>query len=417
MEATRNLGFTLVSFENAPIRLNALTLRHAYGSMSDIQQPLQHHYTQQGLREVYKVLGSFDFLGNPIHLFRDIGTGFKDFFVEPARGITHSPDEFRAGLAKGSTSLMKHTIYAIANTTTAISDTAARGFAGLSMDKDYLAERDRIVREAPTTLGQGAVQGGKGLKAGLVYGFTGLAMLPIKGGKEEGAKGVAKGIPKGIIGVVVKPTAGAADFIALSSQSVRNVANPGPKLERKRVPRHFPCDGALAEYSPEKAYGSFLMQALYKHDVPPTSSTKAPNKEVSLPANDSNSSNNTAVVEMTSSPLLANEEAYVFHIIWRNTTTLLFTNRRLVCFADPKAIRKKWDVLLANIDLVKLTEKGVKLKLGVPVRKMKKTNSRTIKCNDSTARQYIYEVVLRMLETVKPASQVASSAFVGTASS
>lgn len=349
LELARNLGFTMVSFENAPLRLNALTLRHAFGSMSDIQQPLQKHYMQQGIREAYKVLGSFDFLGNPIHLVRDIGTGFKDFFVEPSRGITHGTDDFKAGLSKGTTSLMKHTVYALANTTTSLTETTARGFAALSMDKDYLSERDRILRDRPANIGQGVVQGAKGLKAGVKYGVSGVVMLPYKGAKEEGAMGLAKGISKGVAGVVLKPTAGAADLFALSSQSVRNMADPAPKLERKRAPRHFPCDGALSEYNPEKAYGGFLMQALFKHDAPPRSSSSTPAKneiDVLIP---SSSSNHKATNTMTSSPLHSLDESYVFHIIWKNTTTLLFTNRRLACFADPKAIRKRWDVLLASM--------------------------------------------------------------------
>lgn len=346
LEFCRNLGFTIVSFE-APLRLNALTLRHAFGSMSDIQQPLQKHYMQQGLREAYKVIGSFDILGNPIHLLRDLGTGFKDFFVEPSRGITHSPEEFRAGLAKGSTSLMKHTVYAVANTATSITETTARGFAAMSMDKDYLSERDRILREPPTNFGQGVVQGAKGLRAGVKYGVSGIVMLPYKGAKEEGAAGLAKGIPKGLAGAVLKPTAGAADLVALSSQSVRNMADPAPKLERKRTPRHFPCDGALAEYNAEKAYGGYLMQALFKHDRP-TSASSIPSKsemDYLTPARSSPSK----IVTVTSSPFHSLEESYVFHIIWRNTTTILFTNRRLACFADPKAIRKRWDTLLASM--------------------------------------------------------------------
>lgn len=350
LELARNLGFTLVSFENAPIRLNALTLRHAFGAMTDIQQPLQKHYMQQGIREAYKVIGSFDILGNPIHLVRDLGTGFKDFFVEPSRGITHGTDDFKTGLAKGTTSLMKHTIYAISNTTTSLTETTARGFAALSMDKDYLAERDRILRERPSHLGQGVVQGAKGLKAGVKHGVSGVVMLPYKGAKEEGAIGLAKGIPKGIAGVILKPTAGAADLFALSSQSVRNMADPAPKLERKRTPRHFPCDGALSEYNPEKAYGGYLMQALFKHDTPPTSASSKPAKnEIDVLIPSSSSSSTTKTVTMTSSPLHAIEESYVFHIIWKNSTTLLFTNRRLACFADPKAIRKRWDVLLASM--------------------------------------------------------------------
>jgi vacuolar protein sorting-associated protein 13A/C len=349
LEFCRNLGFTLINCYEAPLRLNALTLRHAFGSMTDIQQPLQKHYMQQGLREAYKVIGSFDVLGNPVNLLRDLGTGFRDFFVEPSRGITHSPEEFRAGIAKGSTSLMKHTVYALANTATSLTETTARGFAAMSMDKDYLTERDRILREPPANFGQGVVQGAKGLGAGVKYGVSGIVMLPIQGAKQEGAVGLAKGIPKGLAGAVLKPTAGAADLVALSSQSVRNMADPAPKLERKRTPRHFPCDGALAEYNAEKAYGGYLMQALFKHESRPTSGSSTPSKsemDYLTPAGESSSSNK--IVTVTSSPFHALDESYVFHIIWRNSTTLLFTNRRLVCFADPRAIRKRWDVLLAS---------------------------------------------------------------------
>ena len=354
LEFARNLGFTIVSVDSVPLRLNALTLRHAFGSMTDLLQPIQNHYIQQGLREAYKVILSFDILGNPIHFVKDIGTGFKDFFVEPSRAITHSPDDFKAGLAKGTTSLIKHTVYAIANTTTSLTETTARGFAAMSMDKEYLSERDRVLREQPSTLGQGVVQGAKGLKTGVKYGVSGLVMLPYKGAKEEGAIGLAKGIPKGLAGVVLKPTAGAADLVAISSQSVRNMADPAPKLERKRTPRHFPSDGALAEYNAEKAYGGYLMQALFKHDARPTSSSSGPAKgdgDYLTPSGESSSSSSSSskVVTVTSSPLHALDEAYVFHIIWRNSTTILFTNRRLACFADPRAIRKRWDVLLASM--------------------------------------------------------------------
>ena len=57
---------------------------------------------------------------------------------------------------------------------------------------------------------------------------------------------------------------------------------------------------------------------------------------------------------------------------------------------------------------------GVKMKLNHPIRKphkMKKIDTLLIKCDDSTARQYIYRTLLRLLDSVKPASQIASSAF------
>lgn len=46
------------------------------------------------------MLGSADFLGNPVGLFNNIGTGFADFFYEPAAGLIQSPEAFGKGLAK-----------------------------------------------------------------------------------------------------------------------------------------------------------------------------------------------------------------------------------------------------------------------------------------------------------------------------
>ncbi len=68
---------------------------------------------------MYKVLGSADFLGNPVGLFSNLGnfswkiqnffhskfffspgTGVLDFFYEPAQGLISSPEDFGKGLAK-----------------------------------------------------------------------------------------------------------------------------------------------------------------------------------------------------------------------------------------------------------------------------------------------------------------------------
>jgi hypothetical protein len=57
-----------------------------------------------------------------------------------------------------------------------------------------------------------------------------------------------------------------------------------------------------------------------------------------------------------------------------------------------------------------LADKSVKLRLNHPVRKnrykMNKAGKLRIKCNDSTARQYIFHTLLRLLESSKPNSQV-----------
>jgi len=72
-------------------------------------------------------VGSADFLGNPVQLVSSLGTGFKDFFYEPAAAIVKRPKEFGHALAKGTSSLMKKTTFAIFNTASKLTGTVAKG--------------------------------------------------------------------------------------------------------------------------------------------------------------------------------------------------------------------------------------------------------------------------------------------------
>jgi len=351
-----------------------LSLRHVYGSMEDILRPIQKHYTQQAIGEAYKVSGTFDFLGNPVGLFHNIATGFLDFFVEPSKGIIRSPEDFKEGLQKGSLSLLKNTIYGLANTTSKISETAARGFVTISMDNDYKQERERILRESPANVGEGIIQGARSFRVGLTHGIGGLAMVPVREVREEGTKGLAKGIPKGILGVFTKPIAGAIDFFSLSTQGVRNMSKPTPITQRRRPPRNFPLDGSLLVFQPEASYGQYLLESAATNS--PSNTTK-----------------------------LDKDEEYRLHIIWNNSTTVLFTNKRVVCFADPRGFRRRWEVLDSNIAAVRSSGKGVKLVLKNPISKKSysvgKVSTVCIECTESAAQQFMYKKTLEMLESLQ----------------
>ena len=59
------------------------------------------HYEQQGITQIYKVIGSFDILGNPVSYISGISSGVEDFFYEPYHGIVRSPKDFAVGVGKG----------------------------------------------------------------------------------------------------------------------------------------------------------------------------------------------------------------------------------------------------------------------------------------------------------------------------
>ncbi len=48
---------------------------------------MKEHYKSQLLSQVYTILGSFEFLGSPLSLVNNLGTGVYDFFYEPAQGL------------------------------------------------------------------------------------------------------------------------------------------------------------------------------------------------------------------------------------------------------------------------------------------------------------------------------------------
>lgn len=90
----------------APIKLNGMALKHSFSTWNQFQVRLATHYITQIVYEFYSVIGSADFLGNPVGLVRGMGEGVFSFFYEPAKGIVTSPKDFGLGIAKGSGKLI-----------------------------------------------------------------------------------------------------------------------------------------------------------------------------------------------------------------------------------------------------------------------------------------------------------------------
>ncbi len=109
----RSMGATLTRIENAPLRLHGITLRHAYESFDTIAQNITAQYSFDALRQAYVILGSSELLGNPITLFKHLGTGVRDFFYEPAVGLIQSPTIFLRGIRRGTYSLFQNTFVGI----------------------------------------------------------------------------------------------------------------------------------------------------------------------------------------------------------------------------------------------------------------------------------------------------------------
>ncbi|KAG2527354.1 hypothetical protein JM16_003471 [Phytophthora kernoviae] len=235
-----SLTMHVPDLDNAPVRLNALMIEHAFGTSSDLTRRVSKYYTRQLWKQLHKILGSFDFLGNPVGFLDHIGTGVRDFVYEPLEGLKIGGKGFSKGLAKGTASLMTNTVDGTFDAASKISGTFGQGFANLSLDDHYQHNRARARRRHVRGLREGLVQGSKELSLGVYEGVTGLVLNPMRGAQESGAVGFVRGTITGIIGLPVKPVAGIFDFASRATQGVRNRSfQNGQNMRRVRRPRVF----------------------------------------------------------------------------------------------------------------------------------------------------------------------------------
>jgi vacuolar protein sorting-associated protein 13A/C len=90
--------------QEAPIRFNALAAENMRVNGSDLLNRVTIHYRDQFIYQIHKVLGSADFLGNPVGLFNTLSSGVAELFYEPYQGMIMSdrPQDLGIGIARVS---------------------------------------------------------------------------------------------------------------------------------------------------------------------------------------------------------------------------------------------------------------------------------------------------------------------------
>lgn len=93
------LTMALGNVKDAPLRMNALAITDMRLTAVDLQTRIMYHYRQDVLRQLYRILGSADFIGNPVGLFTNVSSGVADIFYEPFNGAVMRHD-LGVGIAK-----------------------------------------------------------------------------------------------------------------------------------------------------------------------------------------------------------------------------------------------------------------------------------------------------------------------------
>jgi hypothetical protein len=231
---------TISNVENVPIMLNGSQMNNIYGNMSEILSNVLYIYGQNTLLQFMKMFGSIDILGNPLNLLHNLGTGVKDFFQKPIKGIVKGPLEGAKGVLHGSISLVKHTVEGTFTTTSKITSGISKGILYITQDDDYINDREKKkITEKPKNFVEGIGYGISSMAGGIFYGVTDIVVKPIQGAKKEKWAGLGKGMLKGLAGVVVKPISGVLELVSKTTEGIKNTVNDDDKLKTERLPRPF----------------------------------------------------------------------------------------------------------------------------------------------------------------------------------
>ncbi|KAI0145262.1 vacuolar protein sorting-associated protein 13 [Xylariaceae sp. FL1272] len=250
---------------DAPIRLNALLLENARVSIPVLTQNISNHYSQEVLYQVHKIIGSADFLGNPVGLFNSISSGITDVFYEPYQGLIMSdkPEDLGLGIAKGAASFVKKSVYGFSDSFSKMTGSFGKGLAAATLDKQF-QDRRRITRarNRPKHALFGVTAGANSFFTSVASGIGGVARKPLEGAEQEGAVGFLKGVGKGFIGLATKPAVGVFDLASNVSEGIRNTTTvfDGSELDRVRIARFVPADGIVRPYNQREALGQFWLK-------------------------------------------------------------------------------------------------------------------------------------------------------------
>lgn len=261
------LTMAIGNINDAPIKLNALFIENIRVPIPILLESIQTHYGQAFFYQVHKILGSADFLGNPVGLFNNISSGVLDIFYEPYQGfiINDRPQELGIGIAKGGLSFLKKSIFGFSDSFAKVTGSLAKGLSVVTLDKKF-QERRRLSqrRNKPKHALYGFASGANSFFESISSGVTGIATAPIEGATEGGATGFFKGLGKGVVGLPTKTAIGIFDLASNVSEGIRNTTTvfDAEGLDKVRLPRFVAHDHIIRPYSVREAQGQFWLNSI-----------------------------------------------------------------------------------------------------------------------------------------------------------
>lgn len=275
-EIKKALGLTLIRFEDAVVNFDKFCDRHHFETLELYWSAIKSHYRQELKWQAASILGSVDFLGNPLGFANDVSEGVSSLLKE--------------GNVK---SLVKNVTHGISNSTAKLTETLSDGLGRVVYDEQYAETRLRILEISTTaggnSTGDHLVAGLKGFgfgllggnsrqslikliysKISLLSGVTSIVKHTYNGAQADGFPGFISGLGKGIVGTVTKPVIGVLDLASETANAVRETSKSSSRIlpDRKRPPRCVTGapGGLLPPYSSLNSKGQQHLFLINKRD-------------------------------------------------------------------------------------------------------------------------------------------------------
>ncbi|XP_015598611.1 vacuolar protein sorting-associated protein 13D isoform X2 [Cephus cinctus] len=247
----RKLGLTLIKFEDATIELEPFIKRHPFESSQFLIHSIIKHYKDELKWQAAVILGSVDFLGNPLGFVNDVSEGVSGLIYE--------------GSVK---TLVKNVTHGISNSAAKVTESLSDGLGWVIMDERHEEARQRI-RSNTAGSSDHLVAGLKGLGFGLLGGVTSIFKQTYDGATNEGFPGFFAGFGKGVVGTLTKPVVGVLDLATETATAVRETSRSAHRAipKRDRLPRvaSGPA-GLLPPYNHQQAEGQEFLYSINSRD-------------------------------------------------------------------------------------------------------------------------------------------------------
>ncbi|KAG1089396.1 hypothetical protein G6F42_019983 [Rhizopus arrhizus] len=173
------LTMAIGNINQAPLRFNALAIENIMASGPDLANRISIHYSDQLIYQVHRILGSADFLGNPVGLFNNLSSGVAELFYEPWQGLIMSdrPQDLGYGIAKGFGGFVKKSVFGVSDSFTKFTGSIGKGLSAATMDREYQDRRRmNMARNRPKHALVGVAQGATSFANSVTSGFSGLVV-------------------------------------------------------------------------------------------------------------------------------------------------------------------------------------------------------------------------------------------------